>query len=234
MKPLYEIKYDIYNSLKPSSWAFVLKDFIISDYFDNIIEFLYNKSYIKSHFLPKVNNILDVFKVYEYDNLRVLIIPEFEYTSFMYRGIPFENYTKIINKGNMTLNGSFKTCYNYHISKTHANFNYLSKQGVMITYFPLTFPYENTVMHYDLWMPLFRFIIERLYNDKPNTIMVQMKMDNSKLECYLNQFKNYIKIHSIDECCVKRKNFYEEMLPQKVNRLLIENNMNKIDWMECD
>jgi uracil DNA glycosylase len=64
----------LYEDLVPSGWARVLRTFIYSSDFKNIIQSLANESLLDRRFTPPLRDIFRAFKECPYDDLKVVIV----------------------------------------------------------------------------------------------------------------------------------------------------------------
>lgn len=71
---LEEVKIKLYQNLKPSGWADVLKTFILSNDFDKILEELLKQSQDGKKFTPIVKYLFRAFEECPYADLKVVIL----------------------------------------------------------------------------------------------------------------------------------------------------------------
>lgn len=69
-----EIKDKVHEKLKPSGWARVLRSFIYSKDFENIILALAKQSKDGKRFTPAMKNWFRAFEECPYDQLKVVIV----------------------------------------------------------------------------------------------------------------------------------------------------------------
>ena len=74
-----EIKTKIHAKLKPSGWAKVLKSFIFSSDFDNILLQLIKLSKDNNRFTPKLSQLFKAFEECPFDDLKVIMIGQDPY-----------------------------------------------------------------------------------------------------------------------------------------------------------
>ena len=74
-----EIKKKLYENLKPSGWHRVLRMFIFSSDFDNILLQLIKQTRDGKRFTPKVKQLFRAFEECPYTDLKVIIIGQDPY-----------------------------------------------------------------------------------------------------------------------------------------------------------
>ena len=71
---LEEIKQKMFTKLKPSGWDKILKSFIFSSEFTEILSELYRQSVNDKRFTPPLKQVFRAFEECPYDKLQVVII----------------------------------------------------------------------------------------------------------------------------------------------------------------
>jgi uracil DNA glycosylase len=71
---LSDVKDKIFAKLKKSGWDIPLKDFIYSEDFNKIIEYLYKDSINGKKFTPQLKDIFKAFEECPYKDLKVVFL----------------------------------------------------------------------------------------------------------------------------------------------------------------
>ena len=72
----------LYEDLVLSGWARVLRSFLYSSDFKNIIQTLAQESWADKRFTPPIRDVFRAFKECPYDELKVIIVSQDPYPSF--------------------------------------------------------------------------------------------------------------------------------------------------------
>jgi uracil DNA glycosylase len=71
---LEEVKQKLFNILEPSGWGTILKPFIFSGDFDNILSQLVKLSNENKRFTPPLKQLFRAFVECPYDDLKVVVM----------------------------------------------------------------------------------------------------------------------------------------------------------------
>ena len=237
---LAEIKLKLYESIKPSGWANILKSFILSNDFDIILEKLYNEKLNKRKFTPKLNQIFRVFQETPYDQLKVLFIIKEPYIHFdIADGIAYSYSSPI--KSSMPNNTKYflKTIEDTIYPNGGFTFNTDLKrycnQGVLMYNASLTAEMNVYGRHYEIWNPFTAFLFDRLNYLNKDLLVVFIDGSTYRWSEILNNIKNKIflsyptaKIGNYDNH--DNWKWFCDDLFNKINKLLANRNKEQIIW----
>ena len=107
---LEEIKQKMFTKLEPSGWDKILKSFIFSSDFDEILSKLWNLSQSDKMFTPPLKQVFRAFEECPYDKLQVVIVGQDPYPQLgVADGISFScSNTGKIEKSLQYMNASIK------------------------------------------------------------------------------------------------------------------------------
>lgn len=161
---LKQIQKQLYEKLKPSGWADVLKTFVMGDEFLDILKTLWAENQDGQHFTPGLKQIFRAFEECPYDQLKVVVLGQDPYAhAGVADGIAFScgNTDKI----EPTLNYIFKeigdTVYKGEYGGDK-NLDRWSNQGMLLLNLTLTTHVGTPGMHHTLWAPFLAHVLDQL------------------------------------------------------------------------
>ncbi len=161
---LKDYQKQMYEKLKPSGWAEVLKTFIMGDEFLDILKTLWDESQNGERFTPGLKQVLRAFEECPYDQLKVIILGQDPYPQAgVADGIAFScSNTK---KPQPSLKYIFKeigeTVYKAECEKD-PDLKRWSNQGVLMLNIAFTTHVGTPGMHYKLWAPFLAHVLDQL------------------------------------------------------------------------
>ena len=240
---LTEIQYKLYDSLKESKWNNVLKLFILSDDFLDILKYLFNESSHKRHFGPTLKYLFRAFQECSYDDLKVVIIGQDPYNTYNDAdGLAFSTSlakTALADdmqeehRLNITLDYMFneieRTVYPEKEYVRDKDLKRWANQGILLLNTPLTarlFETDNE-NHTILWAPFVEYLMNTLNEKKENLIYVFIGKKSQKLIYEVNESKNkiYKLTHPLTGVYMRHGWNCEDIF-NKINKDL----KNKIKW----
>jgi len=190
-----EIKQKLYERLEPSGWARVLRLFIFSSDFDNMLMTLIKQVQDGKRFTPKMNQLFRAFEECPYDKLKVVILGTDPYSEInVADGLllscgnseePSLPLTYMLNAVNDTVYQK-KESVNPDLARW-------SNQGVLLLNSALTTIINKTGQHYILWRPLIAYLFDYLtwYNNGLVYIYMGKKAEEWKNAVNDNNHKLY-------------------------------------------
>lgn len=157
----------LYDMLKPSGWHDVLKGFLLSEDFVNIIKTLETCVEDGNRFTPPLKDVFNAFLECPYDKTRVILLGEGPSPilgvadgltwSCGNTKVPDKILTRIFEEINRTVYLGKKdiTIYNPDLRRW-------SKQGVLLLNTALTTQIDKHTPHYSIWEPLIVYLIDML------------------------------------------------------------------------
>lgn len=167
---LEDVKIKLYEKLKASGWADVLKTFILSSDFDSILEELLRQSKDGKRFTPQIKYLFKAFEECPYNNLKVILLGQDPYPYLnVADGIAFS--CGIDNKPQASLRYITKeiktTIYSEEEWVEPTDLKGWSNQGILMLNSALTTTVNKVGVHYKLWQPFLTFLFDHLtYNNE--------------------------------------------------------------------
>ena len=170
---LEEVKIKLYQKLKTSGWADVLKTFILSNDFDKILQELLRQSQDSKKFTPIVKYLFRAFEECPYDKTNVIILGQDPYpTPNVADGIAFscsiDNYIQPSLR--FIHNEIQDTVYPNEVYNRVTDLKTWSNQGVLLINTAFTTTVNKVGSHYKIWEPFMAFLLDILQYDKSELV----------------------------------------------------------------
>jgi len=230
---LSDVKDKIFAKLKKSGWDIPLKDFIYSEDFNKIIEYLYKDSINGKKFTPQLKDIFKAFEECPYKDLKVVFLGQDPFPGKdIADGIAFScSYTKeaqptlqaLLDEVNKTVNEGFNISTNPDLTRW-------ANQGVLLINTALTTTTYKVGQHYIIWQPFMAYLFDVLTWYNPGTIYVYFGKKASEWKNAVND--NNYKF----ELMHPATSYYREEpcdckdVFNKINKILLDNNNQQIEW----
>lgn len=187
-------------------WFNILKPFIESKQFDDIIEHLKIDKANGKLVIPYDVDCFNAFKYCPYDNLKVVIIgmdpypnlifnkPEAHGLAFSYRKVGETDY-HVPKSLNNILKEVARNVYNSDLSlfvDTNTNLERWAKQGVLLLNSALTTIHKEPGAHLALWKPFTNYVIQYLNDFNPGLIWMLWGNDAKKFKNMINSDRHHI------------------------------------------
>jgi uracil-DNA glycosylase len=167
----------LYEDLVPSGWARVLRTFIYSSDFKNIIQSLANESLLDRRFTPPLRDIFRAFKECPYDDLKVVIVGQDPYPTInVADGIAFScsKTMRLQPSLKFMLDEVNRTVYNGDCVSNNPDLTRWSRQGVLMLNTALTTEIGKIGKHYDIWKPMLNYLFDYLSNYNNGLVYIYM------------------------------------------------------------
>ena len=192
-----EIKQKLFDRLEPSGWGKVLKPFIFSGDFDDIISQLARMSLDGKRFTPTLKQMFRAFEECPYSELKVVMVGQDPYPQFgVADGIAFScsNSGELQPSLRFILNEINRTVYNGHPGSLDVDLTRWSNQGILMLNAALTTTIGKTAQHYALWKPFIAYVFDHLTWNNNGLIYVYMgKQAQEWADCVNdNNYKFYV------------------------------------------
>ena len=131
----------LFEDLVPSGWARVLRTFIYSSDFKNIIQSLANESLLDRRFTPPLRDVFRAFKECPYDDLKVVIVGQDPYPTInVADGIAFScsKTMRLQPSLKFILDEVNRTIYNGDSVSNNPDLTRWSRQGILMLNTALT------------------------------------------------------------------------------------------------
>lgn len=174
---LQEIKQKMFEKLKLNGWDTLLKSFIFSSEFDEIVTKLWNLSQEDKRFTPPLKQVFRAFEECPYDKLQVVFIGQDPYPQLgVADGISFScsNTNKLQPSLKFILQEVDRTVYDNHVISEDLDLKRWSNQGILMLNTALTTEVGKIGSHYDIWKPFTAYLLDLLNNYNQGLIYVYM------------------------------------------------------------
>lgn len=170
---LEEIKLKLFEKLKLSGWDRVLKSFIFSSDFDEILTNLWNLTTIDKRFTPPIKDIFKAFEECPYDKLKVIIMSPDPYPQLgIADGIAFS--CSKTNNLQAALQYMFKELNESQWDSFDPDLKRWSNQGILMLNTALTVQVGKTGTHHEIWKSFTAYLLDWLNNFNTGLIYVYM------------------------------------------------------------
>jgi uracil-DNA glycosylase len=179
----------LYEDLVPSGWARVLRTFIYSSDFKNIIQSLANESLLDRRFTPPLRDIFRAFKECPYDDLKVVIVGQDPYPTInVADGIAFScsKTMRLQPSLKFMLDEVNRTVYNGDSVSNNPDLTRWSRQGILMLNTALTTEIGKIGKHYDIWKPMLNYLFDYLSNYNNGLVYIYMGKEASTWADSLN------------------------------------------------
>lgn len=162
---LEDIKEKLYKKLEPSGWGRVLKSFIFSGDFDNIITQLARLSLDGKRFTPTLKQMFRAFEECPLTDLKVVIVNQDPSPNF---GSADGIALSCGNDGNLESPLKFmleeinRTVYKGHEESKDIDLARWSQQGILMLNTALTTTVNKPGQHYAIWQPFMAYLFDYL------------------------------------------------------------------------
>ena len=160
-----DIKNKLYNNLIPSGWGKILKSFIFSDDFDNIIKELGNQVNQGKRFTPTFKNLFRAFEECPYDKTKVVVVGQDPYpTPGVADGVAFscKNTPNLQPSIRYILTAINDTVYDGNATSSDQDLTRWSNQGVLLLNTALTTTVSKSGQHFKIWQPFVAYLFDWL------------------------------------------------------------------------
>jgi uracil-DNA glycosylase len=172
-----EIKQKLFKKLEVNGWDRILKSFIFSSEFTDILSKLYILSAKDKRFTPPLKQVFRAFEECPYDKLQVVIIGQDPYPTLgVADGISFScsNTNKLQPSLKFILQEVDRTVYGNHVISEDLDLKRWSNQGILMLNTALTVEVGKIGSHYDIWKPFTAYVLDLLNNYNPGLVYVYM------------------------------------------------------------
>lgn len=170
--------------LKQTSWYSVLKFFILSDDFTQIVKQLVSCSLDQKHFTPTLKQLFRVFQETTYGNVRVVIIGQDPYPQVgVADGISFSCSNTMKPEASLRyIHGAIRrTVYNNDPEwNAPVDLSSWSRQGVLMLNTAFTVEVGKIGSHYHIWKSFTTYLLDQLAHH--NTGLVVIGLGNKAKE----------------------------------------------------
>lgn len=161
---LTEIQQKLYDSLKLSGWANLLKSFLLSSDFTDILTQLYNETTEKRNFTPMLKDIFNAFIACPYKDLHTIIVTKEPFVTIgCANGIPFDcSKTEKEQYATTQLFDAITRTVYFDKYKRDLSLTRWANQGVLLLNSSLTVQIDKPDSHTQIWKPFIAFLLDTL------------------------------------------------------------------------
>lgn len=211
-------------------WDLILEKEFKSDYFKKLGVFVRNE-YKHKIIYPKYEHIFDCLRYTDYDQVKVVIIGQDPYHGENEaHGLCFSVQEGVTRPP--SLNNIFKELYDdLGIMKKNNDLTCWAKQGVLLLNSIMTVVKDHPLSHKDKGWEIFTDNIIKYLNEreKPLVFVLWGSFARSKKELITN--KNHLIIESVHPSPLSaNRGFFGSKPFSKINKFLISENIEPIDW----
>jgi uracil-DNA glycosylase len=174
---LEEIKQKMFDKLKHNGWDKVLKSFIFSSEFDDIIIKLKTLTEADKRFTPPLKQVFRAFEECPYDQLQVVIVGQDPYPQLgVADGISFScsNIGKIQPSLKFIFEEIERTVYQEFPSYQEPDLKRWANQGILMLNTALTVEVGKIGSHYEIWKPFTAYLLDYLNSNKKTLVYLYM------------------------------------------------------------
>lgn len=171
-----EIKEKLYAKLEPSGWARVLRGFIYSKEFEDIMIALVKQTRDGKRFTPTLKNIFRAFEECPYSELKVVIVGQDPYPGLNQAdGIAFSLSNSDMQPSlDYILKAINKTVYNGQTVSHEKDLKRWANQGILLVNTALTTTVGKVGQHYLIWKPFIAYVFDWLSWHNPGLVYIYM------------------------------------------------------------
>jgi uracil-DNA glycosylase len=228
-----EIKQKMFAKLEPSGWGRVLKSFIFSSEFTDIISKLYELSINDKRFTPTLKQVFRAFEECPYDDLKVVFIGQDPYPQLgVADGISFScgNTNKVQPSLRYIFEEIERTVYQEFPSHQDPDLTRWSKQGILMLNTALTVEVGKIGSHYDIWKPFTAYLLDWLNNYNTGLIYVYMGKKAEEWSELTNDNNYKFTVKHPASAAYNGSKWDSNDIFNKISKLVEENNGQKITW----
>jgi len=229
-----EIKEKIMVKLQPSGWARVLRGFIYSKDFDNIIVELAKQAKDGKRFTPTMKNWFRAFEECPYTDIKVVIIGQDPYPGVGHAdGISFSlSQTDDMQPSlKYLLNAVNRTVYDNEQISTDKDLTRWANQGVLMFNTALTTNVGKIGQHYLIWKPFAAYLFDWLTWHCPGLIYVYLgKKAEEWADCVNDNNYKFFVSHPAAASYTGLKEWDCKNVFNEIKDILKKNNNFDIEW----
>tara|TARA_R110000868_G_scaffold144292_2_gene363201 strand:+ start:1057 stop:1770 length:714 start_codon:yes stop_codon:yes gene_type:complete len=172
---LTEVKQRLYETLKSSGWADVLKGFLLGNEMDIILETLYREREMGDRFTPTLKQVFRAFELCPYNQVKLVMIGQDPYPhAGVADGLAFScgNDHKIQASLKFMHQEIQDTVYTKGKYYGPSDLTVWAKQGVLLLNIALTTTIGRVGTHYLLWRPFMAYLLDVMGWNKPGLVWV--------------------------------------------------------------
>jgi len=187
------IKEKFFKKLKPSGWDRVLRGFIFSSEFDNILKHLVEDANNGKRFTPTLKKLFRAFEECPYEDLKVVFVGQDPYPQVgVADGIAFScsGQDKLLPPLNFIIDELERTTFPSGYDRKD-DLKDWSNQGVLLLNTALTVTIGTVTSHLKLWEPFIIYLMDMLNHNNTGLIYVYFGKKAEDWCSYVSDDNNY-------------------------------------------
>lgn len=211
-------------------WDEKLKDEVKKDYFKKLGIFV-RSEYKRKQVFPPYKNIFDALRFTDYDKVKVVILGQDPYHGLgEAHGLSFSVKENV--KKPPSLQNIFKELNDdLGIKRTNSDLTDWAKQGVLLLNSIMTVECDKPLSHKDKGWEIFTDNIIKLLNERENPVIFVLWGSFARSKKSLINLKKHYVIESAHPSPLSAyRGFFGSRPFSKINKILEENHMSKINW----
>jgi uracil-DNA glycosylase len=171
--PVRELAQKLYERLGPG-WSDILKDFVCSSQFEDILTSLQKEVREGRRFTPPLKQVFRPFELCPYQNLHTIFIgTEPYFTEGVADGLLFSTPNGARKPAALRrLHEAINETIHTEGQENQNDLEYVAKQGVLLLNATLTTQMGQPVGHYNIWDPFMHFLIKKICAEKKDLLFV--------------------------------------------------------------
>lgn len=182
---LQEVKEKLIDKLKASGWAYMLKGFIHSSDFDDILKTLYELREEGKRFTPPLKQVFSAFENCSQENMKVIIIGQDPYPQIgVADGMAFScsNTMKLQPSLRHLFEGINESVYSNQPITCNPDLTRWAKQGVLLLNTALTCEIDKIGSHVKIWQNFIMYVLDILCLTNSGIIFILLGNKAHELE----------------------------------------------------
>lgn len=212
------------DQLKTSGWYDILRLFLTSEEWVDIIRKLDESRKLKGSWIPKMKNALRWMQLCPAYNLKCIIVTDIEENLFgLNTGIPMSRYQE--GKPFKLMSLLFNAINPVHYNGSN-NLERWCKQGVLLMPRSPTWTIERSG-HHNIWRPFMHYLYDKVNENWPDIPVIFIGANTTEKgrdDWFITPNKHYIHIQRTYQSIKHDDPF------TKVNEWLVQNNKKPIKW----
>lgn len=222
----------IYKKLEPTGWNTVLRTFIKSNDFIQLLNKLQLDVQNGRRFTPTFKYVFRAFEKCHYDNVKVVILGQDPYPEInVADGLAFScSRQKRIEPTLIQIHNAINETVE-KASPSNENLSYLASQGVLLLNTALTTEMLKPGLHQDYWKYFMSHLFDELHANKPDLVYLLMGNKAHEWEDLVDNGNNVIKVsHPGSGAYAKQHKWDHKDCFNRVNEILASQGLPSIKW----
>lgn len=224
-----QLKTKLVDKLRPSGWADVLKGFLLSSDFDQVLNKLIKLREDGKRFTPPLKLMFRAFEECKLDDLSVVIIGQDPYPQLgVADGLAFSCSQS--DKVQPSLKFIFEELYTDD-ETSDPDLTRWANQGVLLLNSALSVEVDKIGSHYDIWNDFLVYVIDMINLSKPNTVFILMGAKAQEFEPLIGEHNLVLKVsHPASAYHNQTRKWESKDVFHEANRYLLSRDGTMIIW----